>query len=320
MSQSTDLSIFEIYKNKAEKAREDANMRTLEVWQKDSRIKEIDDELSGIGMSVFSASLLDDEKREAEYKRLENRLELLKIEKKDRLRSLGYSENYTDVKYECEKCSDTGYVGIKMCDCLKKTITERNYKTSGIGKHLETQTFENFSFSYYQDGEEKESMKNIYKKVKEYAENFNENTSESLLFVGGTGLGKTHLSSALAKTVIKKGFSVCYDSAQNILTAFEKDRFLREGDTPRSDKYLECDLLVIDDLGAELQTKSSVSHFYTLINTRLISSKPVVISTNLDAPQLTSHYEQRIVSRFFGEYSVHHFRGRDIRLIKVTNK
>ena len=321
MSQSTDLSIFEIYEHKADKARQAAHNRSLEVWQKDSRIKDIDDELSNIGMAVFSAALIgDDEKREAEYKRLENRLNILKIEKKDRLNALGYTADYTDIKYECEKCSDTGYVGIKMCDCLKNMIAKRNYKSSGIGKHLENQSFESFSFSYYKDGEEKENIKNIYDKLKEYAQTFSEDTSTSLLLVGGTGLGKTHLSSAVAKTVIQKGFSVCYDSAQNILTAFEKDRFLKEGERAKSEKYLECDLLIIDDLGAELQTKQTASYFYTLINTRLISSKPVIISTNLEAGQLTAQYEQRIVSRLFGEYKVHHFKGRDIRLIKVTNK
>lgn len=213
------MSIFDTYKNKADKAREDADRRSLEVWEKDPEIKRVEDELSKVGMAFLAAALGDEEKREAEYKRLENRIALLKNERRDRLTALGYPADYTDVKYECDKCSDTGYVGIKMCDCLKREVIKENYKNSGLGRYLEKQTFDNFDVSLYPFGEKREKMKRILDKAKAYAEGFKRDNADSLLFLGGTGLGKTHLSSAIAKVVIEKGYSVCYESAQNILTA-----------------------------------------------------------------------------------------------------
>ncbi len=309
-------TIFDAFKFKAQNARDNADARRDEVWARDKRIEEIDRELSEIGMNVFRASLLDEEKREAEYKRLENSLALLKSERIERLSSLGLPADYTEPRYECKKCSDTGYIGFKMCDCLKKELVKKSYKSSGIGKYLEKQTFSNFDLSLYPFGEDRENMRFIYERAKSYAENFDRNTSDSLLFLGGTGLGKTHLSSAIAKVVIEKGYSVCYDSAQNIISAFEKERFAREGERSLTEKYFDSDLLIIDDLGAEVSSKTSVSYFYTLINTRLIAGKPVIVSTNLGVSALRTQYESRIVSRLLGEYTVSAFKGEDIRKLK----
>ena len=137
------MSIFDTYKNKADKAREDADRRSLEVWEKDPEIKRVEDELSKVGMAFLAAALGDEEKREAEYKRLENRIALLKNERRDRLTALGYPADYTDVKYECDKCSDTGYVGIKMCDCLKREVIKENYVFSSDNCLRKSRKFDN---------------------------------------------------------------------------------------------------------------------------------------------------------------------------------
>lgn len=306
-------SVYDLFKDKAKNARDAADKRSAEVWAKDKRIEEIEREISRTGMKLLSAAL--SENRDTLYKKIEAELFALNNEKKARLTALGLPEDYTDIKYECDKCSDTGYIGIKMCDCLKKAIYKENYKKSGIGKYLEKQTFDNFDLSLYPFGEARENMSLTLARAKAFAESFSSSTSESLLFVGKTGLGKTHISSAIAKTVIEKGFSVVYDSAQNIISAFERDRFVKE-DERESEKYLNADLLIIDDLGAEVQNKSTASYFYTVLNTRLISAKPTIVSTNLSAKELTAQYEERIVSRLFGEYSVFLFTGEDIRKVK----
>ena len=308
-------NVYEIYENKAHLARKSADRRSAEVWARDKRIAEIDKELSATGLKLLSAALLDDGKREEAYKRLEADIFALREERKKRLVALGLPEDYTDVKYECEKCSDTGYVGIKMCECMKRALTKQSYKTSGLGKYLEDQTFDNFDLSLYPFGEPRELMTNNLEKAKDFASSF-DGSSGSLLFMGTTGLGKTHLSSAIAKEVIEKGYSVAYDSAQNVISAFERDRFAREGDTLKSQKYEDADLLIIDDLGTEIHGRSSVSYLYTLINTRLVSSKSTILSTNLTPNELKAQYEERIVSRLFGEYDVFKFIGEDIRLKK----
>ncbi|MBR6633957.1 MAG: ATP-binding protein [Clostridia bacterium] len=309
-------NVYEIYENKAHLARKSADRRSAEVWAMDKRIAEIDKELSATGLKLLSAALLDDGKREEAYKRLEADIFALRDEKKKRLIALGLPEDYTDVKYQCEKCSDTGYVGIKMCECMKRALTKQNYKSSGIGKYLEGQTFDNFDLSLYPFGEARENMSRIFNQARSFADSFSPDSSESLFFMGGTGLGKTHLSSAIAKEVIEKGYSVVYDSAQNIISTFERERFARDESVLKSQKYFDAQLLIIDDFGTEIQSKSSISYFYTLINTRLISSKPTIISTNLSGKELNSQYDSRIVSRILGEYTIRQFMGEDIRKLK----
>lgn len=309
-------SIYDLYKDKAKNARDEADRRTAEVCAKDPRIAEIEKELSETGLRIFAAALSGEENRDEAYRRLEISLLALKTEKKERLLALGYPIDYTEVHYECPKCSDTGYVGFKMCDCLKKELRKQSYRTSGLGKYLDAQSFDNFDVSLYPFGEVRERMANVLSRAKRYAEGFSDDTSESLIFVGGTGLGKTHLSTSIAKAIIEKGYSVFYNSAQNIISTFERERFCKDDEKRESEKYLEADLLIIDDLGAEVQSKSSVSYFYTIINTRLISSKPTIISTNLTPAALQSAYDERIVSRILGEYSVYLFEGTDIRMVK----
>ena len=313
-------SVYEIYKTKAFDARAAADRRSEEVWAKDSRIAEIDKELSETGLRIFAAALTGDENREEAYNKLQARVFQLKDEKRQRLEALGLPADYTEVKYECAKCSDTGYVGIKMCDCLKKALIRQSYQSSGIGKYLESQTFDNFDVSLYPFGQVRDRMASVLSRAKSYAAGFSPEESSSLIFMGGTGLGKTHISSAIAKCVLDKGYSVFYNSAQNIISTFERERFTREGEGLESDKFFDTDLLIIDDLGAEMPGKSSVSSFYTVINTRMIASKPTIISTNLTPQQLQSNYDERIVSRILGEYSVFLFEGTDIRRVKREKK
>lgn len=311
-----EQSIQDKFRQKAEKARIDADDRSAEASRADARIGEIDRELAETGLKFFKAALLEDGVREAEFRKIEARVTALKNEKRERLVTAGFPQDFTDVKYECNKCSDTGYVGIKMCDCLRRAITEKNYKTSGLGKYLERDSFDSFDLSYYPEAS-RPQMTKIKNKCVEYASTFSKD-SDSLLFVGTTGLGKTHLSSAIARGVLDRGYSVAYDSAQNIISSFEKERFARDASSAHlTDKYMDADLLIIDDLGAEVQSKSSVSYFYTLINTRIVAMKPTIISTNLTPKQLTNQYEERIVSRLFGEYRVFLFEGEDIRKRKL---
>lgn len=309
-------SVYEIFQNKTNRAVAAAEKRSAEVRARDGRIAEIDRELSEMGMRIFATALKGGEDRDREFNKLQTRISMLNAEKKERLRALGLPEDYTDIKYECSKCSDTGYQGYKMCDCMKKALLRQNYERSGIGKYLENQTFESFDLKYYPE-KVRSNMSNVLKDAKEYAEKFDASSSTSLLFMGSTGLGKTHISSAIAKKVIEKGCSVVYDSAHNIISAFERDRFAKDGEV-RSDRYLDADLLIIDDLGSEIQSKSSTSYFYTVINTRLIASKPTIVSTNLNPKELTEVYDTRIVSRLFGEYKVLIFEGEDIRKAKRT--
>jgi DNA replication protein DnaC len=147
---------------------------------------------------------------------------------------------------------------------------------------------------------------------KNYAEDFGTD-SESLYLHGATGLGKTHISLAIANTVAEKGYSVIYDTAQNILSSLEREKFGHNNNGEREKEILECDLLIIDDLGSEFSTQFTVAAIYNIINTRLLSSKPTIISTNLSIDELTDRYTPRVTSRIVGCYTIKQFKGSDIR-------
>ena len=123
------------------------------------------------------------------------------------------------------------------------------------------------------------------------------------------------LSSLVSQT--EKGFEVIYDSSQNIVSAFEQDRF-KSGYgpyEPKGDKYLECDLLILDDLGTEFVNQFTVSCLYNLINTRQNRGLSTLISTNLSPKEITDKYEDRIYSRLMGRDSkIILFVGKDARL------
>jgi len=229
----------------------------------------------------------------------------------------GYPQDYLDMHYECRKCEDTGSVGGCYCDCFKKLLgtlgTEKMNRTAQVN----LSSFETFSLEYYKDNDLRD-MKRIFDFAKKFAAEFPKNRS-SILMTGGTGLGKTHLSLAIANVVLSKGYSVVYDSTINILRKVEREHFGREqGDT--LSVLLECDLLILDDLGTEYQTPFYTSTVYSIINTRINNGKSTVMSTNLTRKEIKKRYEERVVSRLYAEYTCLTFKGTDVRGLKKIQK
>lgn len=288
-----------------------ADMRRSELAARSPEIKEIDSQLRCVGLEIFRAACAGEDMKPIREKNL-----ALSARRRELVRALGLPEDYDEPKYTCERCSDTGFVGeTKMCSCFKEALTLANIQSSGMGKLIEKQSFDNFDPSWY-EGEARERAELILSAAKDFVKNFGK-SSDNLLLIGNTGTGKTHISTAIAKEVITRGFDVLYDSAQNIISDFEADKF-KSGYTsqyePKADKYLECDLLIIDDLGTEFVNQFTVSCLYNLINTRKNRGLSTIISTNLSSEELKAKYEGRISSRIMGEYTVLPFLGRDYRI------
>ena len=294
------------------------DQRLNEVYRICPEIADIDKTLSHIGLDIFGATMKGKEGLEERLKELQNKYESLQERRNELLVDLGYDKNYTDLKYDCPLCQDSGYQGAKMCSCLKNALTLKGYESSGIINLLSTQSFESFSFDVY-PSECQDIMKKNYKKLNKFAENF-ETNKEFFLLVGGTGLGKTHLSTSVAKYLIETGYDVLYEIAQNIFSDFDADRFRDRfsDDELLSTKYFDCDLLIIDDLGTEIITNSTVSYLYNIINTRINKKLPIIISTNLSAKEIKSMYHERITSRLFGEFTIVKFEGTDVRKKKIS--
>jgi DNA replication protein DnaC len=158
-----------------------------------------------------------------------------------------------------------------------------------------------------------------YRICKGYADTFGD-ASGSILMIGGTGLGKTHLSTAIAAQVIDKGYDVQYVTAQNLISDFSYERYHRsfsDNSKSKSDKYFECELLIIDDFGTEENNQFSSAVFYNLINSRSNSAKKTIINTNIRQSAIAERYTDRVASRLFGEYTVLVFPGKDIRMQKL---
>ncbi|MBR2915184.1 MAG: ATP-binding protein [Clostridia bacterium] len=293
-----------------EKAINEAHQKTLALDEKYPDIAEIDKELSLVSSRIVSA--MRSENCEDEINRIKERNLALQDARRQKLLSYGVPEDYDTPVFSCPVCSDTGYDGKTFCSCIIKMCAVDAYLSSGLGKALLDQTFENFSLKYY-GGKSREEMSGVLDTCLDFAQSFG--TGANLLLTGGTGLGKTHLSSAIAQKVIDKGYTVVYESAQTVFDAFESVRFGRGNDN--TDKYITCDLLIIDDLGTEFSTQYTASVLYQLVNQRLINGKSLILSTNLGGKELLKRYGDRIYSRLLGSFDTCVFSGNDVRLIKL---
>ena len=232
-------------------------------------------------------------------------------------------EDYLEVKYTCPVCNDTGVDGNHLCRCHIEILKKLAYEEAGRQSPLKFCSFADFRLDYYSDRVNPEygcsprrRMEEILDLCQNYAATF-DTASPSLLFFGETGLGKTHLSLSIAGEVINAGYSVIYNSAQNIFNELQKERFGKgEADGRFEPMVLECDLLVLDDLGAEFSTQFTNAALYNIVNTRINSSLPTIISTNLNIKEIEERYTRRVSSRLIGEYAAVNFIGEDVRQLR----
>ncbi len=230
--------------------------------------------------------------------------------------------NITPPAYFCPLCEDSGYKDGKLCKCIRDIATAVVTEELSHSMPVSNCRFDNFDFNYYPDitddsgANPRKRAVLAFNMAKKFAEDF-PSVPKSLLFMGETGLGKTHLSLAIVSVVVEKGYSVIYGPAGKLFTAAEKEHFSYSGDTERIDSLLECDLLVIDDLGTEFLSAFTSSLFYNIVNSRLLENRPTVISTNLSLDEIEKRYTSRIASRFIGNYDCRMLLGNDIRQQKA---
>ena len=244
------------------------------------------------------------------------------------LRRNGYPPDALEDRPACPRCGDTGWVGAEMCSCLRALCTQEQIQELSKLLDLGEQSFDTFSLDYYSDrpwpGESetpRERMDFIRDVCYNYATKFPKFIYRNLFLTGAPGLGKTFLSACIARTVSERGYSVVYDTAVNIFARFEEQKFARDQEEARdardeTRRYLQCDLLILDDLGSEMTTPFVQSALYTLINGRLTAQRRTVISSNLSMDEVRRRYSAQSASRLEGEYRVLPFYGEDIRLLR----
>ena len=287
-------------------ALDESDRRRAELHARFPRVKEIDILLREIPMRSLVGESVEALRAESDS---------LSAERERILALCGYEKDFDVPKFECADCNDGGYCGIKLCHCVRELMTVENYRASSLAGGLLDKTFDSFSLSYYQ-GADRDQMETVLAGCKLYAEKFPNDRSAGLYFYGGTGLGKTHLTAAIANEISAKGMSVIYESAQQIFDTVEAVRFNR-ADISERKKYESCALLIIDDLGAECVSQYSVSAITSIIDMRIVNGKKTLISSNLNPNGLKKTYGERLFSRVVGEFRLLSFAGQDIRLQKV---
>jgi DNA replication protein DnaC len=320
-----------MYENKRTKKLAEAEKRKEDLYTKNPRFSEIDNQLSTLSISA-SKNLISSSNFEY-LDNLRKQIEALKKEKKELLLSITNDENYLLPKYDCNLCNDTGYITenykTQMCQCLKQQLYNIEYNKSNIS-NLENHKFENFlstvystdvdKVKYNSDISPRENIEIIKKISQKFIKNFDDSNEKNLLFTGNTGLGKTFLSGCIANELLKKGKNVLYQTAPVMLDTIIDYRF---GKTDNSiyNNLLDVDLLIIDDLGTECMNNMKFTELFTVLNTRLLNSNnkvtKTIISTNLNIQNLFKNYDERIVSRLIGNYNICRFFGDDIRFMKV---
>lgn len=314
--------ILQQYQQRRDRAERQALERKREVYARLPEIAQIDDEIQNLGMSISKAMLSRKMDARQAISDLQHRLDELCRKKRSILLSAGYSEDYLLPQYKCRDCQDTGYIGTERCHCLKQALIDMAYAQSNLGYMLKSQTFDTFDITRYSDkpieGEAmtpRENMEMVYAACLAFVENF-DRSQENLLFYGPTGLGKTFLSSCIARELLDRGKTVLYQTAFSIFEILREYKFSlnkSEYAPQQFDMLLDVDLLIIDDLGTELNNSFISSELFNVLNSRLLAGKKTIISTNLTLAQLHEAYSERIVSRIIGHYTILKFFGDDIR-------
>lgn len=304
---------------------EELEERRRAVYEREPRIRAIDRELSTTAAAVLRAALTSGGDPEAAITQLQSRNLALQAERASLLQQMGLPTDYLKDTPLCSKCGDTGYDGSATCECVKNRYARLLKEQLSMSLPIQNQNFDTFRLDVYPtklddrlNCSPRELMSKNLSLCRRYAVDFKAG-AENLLFYGSTGLGKTFLSTCIAEAVSERGFSVAYDTAINILAAYETIKFGNgDGETAaeRVARYERADLLIIDDMGTEMGTSFTVSTLYNLINTRLMTNRSMIINTNLLPKMLGQKYTPAVSSRLLGNFMPLQFIGDDIRLRK----
>lgn len=314
-------AVNNIFSGRREMAFTTVERHRQEACQKIPQLQDIERQLSLTAMTIAREAVLH---KLSEQRLHELRQENLMLQSRrvELLVAGGFPPDYLTLKFHCKKCEDLGYVGTEMCSCYKEELIKQAYHSSVLASAVPDASFAAFQLDYYSSAPDgtgippRERMAANLEKCKQFAFHFAQQ-NKSLLLQGPTGLGKTFLSGCISKELVEQGVDVMYDTAHNIFSILERDKFNGNAITrEEAERVLECELLIIDDLGTEFITAFSVSALYNLINTRLLRHKLMIINTNCEMKELEKLYTPRVASRLVGEFTLLKFYGEDIRFIK----
>lgn len=313
--------IMRTYEQKQLLNREELEKRYETAYDRLPELKELHDAISTISVEQ-ARKLLDGD--ETALEQLKIRRRELSEEAEALLRAGGFPSDYLEMHYQCADCKDTGYIGNEKCHCFQQIIIDMLYEQSNLKHMLDKENFDTFSFSYYSpnfiDPETGYSslatMQDAYEEARKFVDTFGKEFRNLFLY-GDPGVGKSFLSNCIARELINQSNSVIYLSSFQLFDTLAKGKFDKDEQAQKINQHLlNCDLLIIDDLGTELINSLTVSQLFLCLNERLLNRKPTIISTNLSLDTLVDIYSERIFSRITSNYSMLKLVGDDIRIKK----
>lgn len=322
-------SILNEYSLKRLEAERRAELEVERIHAQYPRIKEIKEETSRLGLEATKAVIRNPKKKDEIIMEMEKKFKVLNEEKERICIENNIPLNFGEVKYECEVCKDRGILDEGgQCNCLKQKVIQICYDRTNMQSLIEIQNFDTFDINIYSQEmnsggnniTQRQLMINHVGVAKKFINDIGSAEGKNLLFQGETGTGKTFLSSCIAREVIDSGKTVIYKTAVDIIKLVSKMQFggdYSEDSMKEYDTIMNCDLLIIDDLGTEVPNKFVVSELYYIINTRIVSGKKFIISTNLSTEEINKVYTSRITYRLAENCSILRFRGDNLRKKKV---
>lgn len=323
LSNSQYEAIMRIYNRRQFLNKRQQDERIREVYEKIPQVEALNDEITATMAQAARRRLQGDE---AGVESLKREAAQLREQRAEYLRRGGYGADYLDMQYHCPDCKDTGYADGKKCHCFKRMEIEILYDQSNIREVLERENFDTLSMEYYdrERVDEKsgmtvyEYMSMVIEECRDYVERFGTEKG-SILFTGNTGCGKTFLSNCIARELIRRFYSVVYLTATDMFDILSESRFGGGDEEEAKDKaayILDCDLLIIDDLGTELINTFTASQLFYCVNERLNRKKGTIISTNLSLNRLRDEFTERVTSRIMSQYKILPLLGEDLRLVQ----
>lgn len=313
--------IMREYEKRQTRSRHLLEERKREIYSRIPLLEELDSEISSASLSCARQLLAGDEDA---LTHLHQHIAELKQKKSGLMIAEGYPSDYLEPEYICRDCKDTGYIGNQRCHCFKQAAIDLVYTQSNLKRILEKENFSTFSYSYYSKDQinpatglsaletAQSAVEECHRFIRDFKTEF-----QNLFFYGDTGVGKTFLSNCVAKELLDQGHSVIYLTSFELFHIFEQNVFERDRDMREScQNILDCDLLIIDDLGTEMSNTFTVSQLFLCLNERILTKKSTIISTNLGLNQLLETYSERTFSRISSNYTMIKLFGDDIRIKK----
>lgn len=208
--------------------------------------------------------------------------------------NFGWYDSTPSWRWFCLKCGEEQRERDRREETKRENLRRqerinKNLENAMIAPRFQSKIFENFHA-------ETDKQIHTLKQTREFLDHFGESTG--MIFTGKPGTGKNHLASAITKEVVTvKGKTALITTAMKIVRAI-KASWSGGNESEAIRRFIEPDLLVIDELGVQFGSDTEKLYLTEIINDRYEWLKPTIILTNLTMPELAKVLGERVIDRF----------------------